>query len=83
MPKRYIAQPRLIPVKENFPEDLQRIVSKMSCKSLQRIAVVSLSPRMKYHACTRCLVCAAVAEITERAAAMQYEPEYVKSLIEG
>lgn len=81
--KSLIAKSRFMPIKQDIPRDLRAIVAKMAFNPLQKIAFSSLSPNMKYHCCNKCLVCAAVAELIERAAFMAYEPEYVKALIEG
>lgn len=81
--KKQIATPRFFPLKQDIPRDLQRVVSKMGLIPLETIAKASLSFNMRYHCCGKCLVCAAVVELRERSAFLQYEPAHVKALIEG
>lgn len=81
--EKYIAKARFIPAYNDIRPPLRKLVSKMTNPTLEKIAGASLSQAMRYHSCNNCLVCAAVAEAIERATFMQYEPEYVKTLIEG
>jgi len=80
---KYRAKSRSIPLLQNIPKGLQKIVAKMGYNPLQKIAMSALAPALRYHCCEKCLVCAAVVELIERTYFMQYEADIVKQIIEG
>lgn len=83
MPNPKIATARFVPIADDIPKPLRAIVAKMGYNPLQKIALTALHENLRYHCCNKCLVCAAVVELIERTAFMEYEPDYVKMIIEG